>query len=696
MSYDNREALTSKTILEITEETRKNHYLITIDNEIGRGGSCLVYSGTIENDMGQALFDRPAIIKEFYPKSLSDKGLHRRDDASLDIPDRLMAEYQELKDHFCEGQKKHILYAGKYSGKALAPASYGGIGNGTFYVVSDVGAGDVLSKKGRESYTIIDALKITISICDVIGALHTDEADSKLYLDCKPDNIYVDGNKALLFDFDTAQDLYRYDFCSYSEGWGAPEQRLTEKGYKDILQIGFHTDMFSIGAVLLWLLTGIEGPTDEDLDEIERGFDWKKRITLKDSTGAKSSERFMEYLDSLMRDLLEKDPERRMITYSDERCTFAVIRELNSILREAEEVQVKKGFESTNSHIDEAKKEIIDALKSKTRSEDPINFDTEIERSFEKLFGDKERSKKSDESSFIDTLNRILARSYVKEFTQNNPKSKHISDPCFSEDDFDEYGDCINRVHYYNGKASLNGLHFSIVDNSDRIIVIYRTIMNYDISNFTYFYTAERLESVSETIDREKTKHTYFVDYLLEKETYLSVITFDSKNRIAIVNSGILFAINGVVKLSSSPSVIKFDNMGRTSEKKEIPCEEDSTTIILDPTTGKELPRIKKADPKGIERYYIEIYPHRSYLAFQIRNKDTITNRYPMDEEDIGDYFMKGKKGFAYSVYNALIWYEKAKTSTAFRKMADIFSNDPVFADEELAEKYRKLSEITE
>ena len=30
------------------------------------------------------------------------------------------------------------------------------------------------------------------------------------------------------------------------------------------------------------------------------------------------------------------------------------------------------------------------------------------------------------------------------------------------------------------------------------------------------------------------------------------------------------------------------------------------------------------------------------------------------------------------------------------KKMADIFSNDPIFADEELADKYRKLSEMTE
>lgn len=64
----------------------------------------------------------------------------------------------------------------------------------------------------------------------------------------------------------------------------------------------------------------------------------------------------------------------------------------------------------------------------------------------------------------------------------------------------------------------------------------------------------------------------------------------------------------------------------------------------------------------------MELQPHKSYFTFQIRNKDSDTNRYPMDAEDVGDFFMKGIKGFPHNTYNALIWYEKAKTKTAYEK----------------------------
>ena len=377
MYYDNRKALPKGTSFEIFGEISKNQYLLTIDREAGRGGSSIAYYGTIKNDMGETLVDRPVIIKEFFPKSLSELEGYRikrnTDGIFLDIPKRLQEEFNSQKRSFCDGLRKGVLYAGKYSDKALNPPFASGSGNGTFYAVSDVGKGEVLSKTGRESYTVIEALKIIASICDAIGALHTDEDEYKLYLDCKPSNIFVDGNKkAYLFDFDTVQSLLRYKFCSYSEGWGAPEQRLTEKGYKDILQIGFHTDMFSIGAVLLWLLTGIEGPTDEDLDEIERGFDWKKRITLDDPDGVKRNEDCIRQIDALMRKLLERDPEKRNNYFEQEtkglseNSAYVVINKLNAIINKTNRNNsyspIRCGLPSNNAWFT-GRKRVLNDLK---------------------------------------------------------------------------------------------------------------------------------------------------------------------------------------------------------------------------------------------------------------------------------------------------------------------------------------------
>lgn len=60
-----------------------------------------------------------------------------------------------------------------------------------------------------------------------------------------------------------------------------------------------------------------------------------------------------------------------------------------------------------------------------------------------------------------------------------------------------------------------------------------------------------------------------------------------------------------------------------------------------------------------------------------------------MEAEDIGDYYRKGLHAFPQNIYQALLWYEKA-AAEAYRKRADIFMEDPIFSDEDLAVEYAK------
>ena len=72
MSYDKREALKPGQELNIIDTHSDNSYPIIIEEEIGRGGSCIVYRGKNKNYwIGDVLVpEYSVIVKEFYPSNL--------------------------------------------------------------------------------------------------------------------------------------------------------------------------------------------------------------------------------------------------------------------------------------------------------------------------------------------------------------------------------------------------------------------------------------------------------------------------------------------------------------------------------------------------------------------------------------------------------------------------------------------------
>lgn len=324
MSYDERKSLPNGTTIEIIEENSigerivKNYHQITIIEEIARGSSCIVYKGMFNRSEG----NMRVIIKEYFPKWLDKRVVRNSEDNSLLILDSEAKYYfdLELERIFLPGQKQQILYKNDNPGKALPSAFCFGRALGTLYAISDPGEGITLSEINRSQYSIVDMLKITESVCDAIYAVHNGKTANLLYLDLKPANLFVDKNlDAYLFDFNTVQPAEDLQYCSFSEGWSAPEQRFNQDntGYEHGSQIGYHTDIFSIGAVLFWLLSE-NSPSSEDLDRIQEDFDWRKRITpaLRDPDDALSNEVFIERLGNLMKKMLQKDPIIRANQYN--------------------------------------------------------------------------------------------------------------------------------------------------------------------------------------------------------------------------------------------------------------------------------------------------------------------------------------------------------------------------------------------
>ena len=284
---DKRESLTvnGKYSLEIIN--RDSSLPLIITDIIGRGGSCLVYKAKkIEhiNDEDEDGTESGVIVKEFYPAALN---IERLANKSLDIKDEAL--FNDYKNHFGEGQKKHIQFYDGNQDVALPKPFFYGEANNTVYSVSHLAYGTTLSKFNTELFSINTISSIMKSICECIYRIHR---KNYVYLDCKPDNFFYFGSdkdlqkKVFLFDFDTCTSIKdvkstESKFCSASLGWAPEEQEIVRDpyegkiGYNKPQQIGFHTDIYSIGAIFFWLLTQRK-PTKQDLDAIQaQTFEWK-------------------------------------------------------------------------------------------------------------------------------------------------------------------------------------------------------------------------------------------------------------------------------------------------------------------------------------------------------------------------------------------------------------------------------------
>ena len=415
MTYDKRRALPPGFPITITDEHTGNTLTAVITREIGRGGSCIVYAAS-RRDLyagSTAIGEVPVIIKEFYPKQL-DAGLTRTEDMSL-LPENesISEDFTRRLSIFTEGQASHILFASRFSDKALPPAMFTGRALGTFYAVSSPGSGTTLSQLDRSDLTLTQALALTASLCEAISLVHTGGRENgfrttrNLFLDCKPDNIYVSDNRAYLFDFDTVQPYGRLRYCSYSKGWSAPEQACTdESGYADPKKIGFHTDVYAIGAVFIYLLTGrgpegnttaclktadmANGSTNDHLKPVstadgsagnhlrpvnttegsasdshkaatvatKSASNLLKAVTLPDETGAMDDPTFRAELTRVLAAVLEPDPDVRKLDYGSSDAALRLKSELDHLLALAENAPEKRGTAETKEAIAAAKEEI--------------------------------------------------------------------------------------------------------------------------------------------------------------------------------------------------------------------------------------------------------------------------------------------------------------------------------------------------
>lgn len=248
---DHRIALKSNTPLCLCND-RGEVIRCVIENEIGRGGSCIVYEAARVTDTGDKTLYR---VKEFYPYKLNIS----RDENNRLTPSTKDAEVfrqrqEQLRSDF--SRTNQLFYSDvNYSSMTNQLDVFRQ--NGTSYILSVYSSKKTLATYKPE--TLKECITLVKQVAYVLGNIHK---QGYLYLDTKPDNVLVvDGyqKQIQLFDFDSLlsiQELRKTSKLncsdirlSYSMGF-APIELQTSK----IKRLGPHTDVYSVGALLFYLL----------------------------------------------------------------------------------------------------------------------------------------------------------------------------------------------------------------------------------------------------------------------------------------------------------------------------------------------------------------------------------------------------------------------------------------------------------
>ena len=260
--YDLREGLKPGSEVEI------DGLPVTISKYRDCGGSCIVYDGIYNGER--------VIIKEFYPVSL---GLKRREGSNeLNISCDIEKDFNEQKERYIKGAEAFARFSFNNRDYVTERIIGKGEANNTYYYFSYTDEGSPLKSiyDGRADFSLEKVMRIMRGICTVISKIHK---EGNLYLDLKPSNIwyddpsYDDNIYIRLFDFDTViskKELKeRDDFVPGSTlGYAADELIYNLKD-----QISYCTDVYAIGMVFYWLLTG-EDVSSKSVDDITLDDSW--------------------------------------------------------------------------------------------------------------------------------------------------------------------------------------------------------------------------------------------------------------------------------------------------------------------------------------------------------------------------------------------------------------------------------------
>lgn len=217
---------------------------VRITEEVGRGAGCIVYDAVY--------WDRIHVkhkirVKECYPNDI--KLCREGDGKLLQLSSENFVKFEEAKERFTDAYKRNTdirntLGLTNSTVNAVDVVSC----NNTVYILMPMDEGT--DYRNYEDQSLKELLGHMKSLAQIIRNYHE---NGYLHLDIKPENVLIlpeTKEHIILFDFDsvtTLEELPQRAGVPYSDGFSAPEQ---VQG--NIRKIGFHSDIYSIGAMLFF------------------------------------------------------------------------------------------------------------------------------------------------------------------------------------------------------------------------------------------------------------------------------------------------------------------------------------------------------------------------------------------------------------------------------------------------------------
>jgi serine/threonine protein kinase len=218
---------------------RVNEYVI--ERTLGGGGFGITYLARDNN------LDLPVAIKEYFPSELATRG--------ADNTVHLRAGSEDSRNQYEWGLERFLDEA-----RALATFRHPNIvrvlryfrDNGTAYIVMEYESGLALKRWVPQNapLTLKSVLSLVHPLLDGLEQVHK---AGFLHRDIKPDNIYVRADNApVLLDFGSARRVSaNKDLTNIVSPGFAPFEQYHSHGHQ-----GPWTDIYSLGAVLYWMVTG--------------------------------------------------------------------------------------------------------------------------------------------------------------------------------------------------------------------------------------------------------------------------------------------------------------------------------------------------------------------------------------------------------------------------------------------------------
>ncbi len=227
-----------------------------IEKVLGQGGFGITYSGYQTN------LEAKVAIKEFFMKDLCNR------DATTSQVSVGSVGSRETVETFRQKFLKEARNIFRLKHKHIISVIDVFEENGTaYYVMEHVGGGSLAGKVLHGALPEEDAVRYTRQVADALAFVHSKRM---MHLDVKPANILLDDNdNAVLIDFGLAKQYDTEGHQTSSTPVGISHGYAPLEQYKrgGVSTFSPATDIYSLGATLFKLVTGITPPEASDVND---------------------------------------------------------------------------------------------------------------------------------------------------------------------------------------------------------------------------------------------------------------------------------------------------------------------------------------------------------------------------------------------------------------------------------------------